>query len=149
MAHGSWKKVVAVIALDMTVLFSTACVRRTARFTTEPSGARVFLNDREIGETPATVEFSWYGDYDVIYRKEGYDTVKTNVPMEQPVYQLFPIDFFAEVLWPGEIHDHHDIPTQELKPSQPPARDELVQRAMELRDQALFEGPDSAQKTGR
>lgn len=138
-----------VAVLVIVSLPNLCCVRRTARFTTEPAGARVFLNDRDIGETPANVEFTWYGDYDVIYRKEGYNTIKTHVAIKPPVYELFPIDFVAEVLWPGEIHDHHDIPTQELTPHQLPDRDELVQRAMELRDQALIEGPDSAQKTGR
>ena len=110
-----------------------------------PEGVRVILNDREIGRTPATVEFTWYGDYDVVYRLKGYQTVKTNVVIKKPVYQMFPFDFVAEVLWPWELHDHHDIPVQELTPLQLPERDELVERAKQLRDRALFEEGTSPQ----
>ena len=135
--------------LALALLVCIGCVRRTARFTTVPEGARVVLNDREIGRTPATVEFTWYGDYDVAYRLEGHQTVKTNVIIDPPLYQRFPFDFVAEVLWPGELHDHHEIPTQQLQPLPTPDRDELIERARELRDRALFEGQGSAQEDGR
>lgn len=140
---------IAALVLVAALLISAGCVRRTARFESVPEGARVFLNDREIGRTPATVEFTWYGDYDVIYRLEGYETVKTNVVLNPPLYQRFPFDFFAEVLWPGELHDHHDIPAQELVTRKPINQDELIERAKELRDRALSESENSAEKDGR
>ena len=148
MKRGNCKKLLLGL-LAVLLLTGVGCVRRTARFTTVPEGARVLLNDREIGTTPATVEFTWYGDYDVVYRLEGHETVKTNVVINPPLYQLFPLDFVAEVLWPGELHDHHEIPTQQLQPLQLPDRDELIERARELRDRALFEGQGSAQEDGR
>ena len=140
---------IAGLVLTATLLIAAGCVRRTARFTSVPDGARVFLNDREIGRTPATVEFTWYGDYDVIYRLEGYETVKTNAVISPPLYQRFPFDFFAEVLWPGELHDHHDIPTQQLVARQPINPDELISRAKELRDRALLGSEKSAENDGR
>ena len=133
----------AGFVLAAALLITAGCVRRTARFTSVPDGARVFLNDREIGRTPATVEFTWYGDYDVVYRLDGYETVKTNAVISPPLYQRFPFDFFAEVLWPGELHDHHDIPTQELVARQPIDQDELIGRAKELRERALSESEKS------
>ncbi len=133
----------ASFVLAAALLITAGCVRRTARFTSVPDGARVFLNDREIGRTPATVEFTWYGDYDVVYRLDGYETVKTNAVISPPLYQRFPFDFFAEVLWPGELHDHHDIPTQELVARQPIDQDELIGRAKELRERALSESEKS------
>ena len=140
---------IATLVLVAAFLITAGCVRRTARFESVPEGARVFLNDREIGRTPATVEFTWYGDYDVVYRLDGYETVKSNAVLNPPLYQRFPFDFFAEVLWPGELHDHHDIPTQELVARQPINQDELIGRAKELRDRALFESENSAEKDGR
>ncbi|MCZ6655134.1 MAG: PEGA domain-containing protein [Planctomycetota bacterium] len=134
---------IASLVLTAAVLITAGCVRRTARFTSVPDGARVFLNDREIGRTPATVEFTWYGDYDVVYRLDGYETVKTNAVISPPLYQRFPFDFFAEVLWPGELHDHHDIPTQELVARRPINQDELISRAKELRDRALVGSEES------
>lgn len=130
-------------------LAAFGCVRRTARFTSDPPGARVFVNDEEIGRTPATIDFTWYGDYDVIYRLEGYQTVKTHAEVNPPIYQRFPLDFFAEVLWPGELHDHHDIATEKLTKAELPSETELIQRAMDFRDRALFEDLTDAETTGR
>ncbi len=138
----------AVIGLTLLGVAAGGCVRRTATFTTLPPGARLFLNDREIGRTPATVDFTWYGDYDVVYRLEGYEPRSTHVVIRPPWYQHFPVDFFAEVLCPAEIRDHHHIPTESLQPLQPPASEDLVERGMELRDRAVFEGNPSAQTPG-
>ena len=114
----------------------SACVRRTVSITTEPPNALVFLNDQEIGRSAVTTDFLWYGDYDVVIRKEGYKTLKTHWDIKPPWYQLIPFDFFAEVLWPGHIHDAHArhfvLQDQEL-----PTPEELVQRAEETREKAL------------
>jgi len=112
------------------------CVRRTLTITTEPSHALVLLNDQEVGRSAVTTDFLWYGDYDVIIRKEGYKTLKTHWNIQPPWYQVVPIDFLAEVLWPGKIHDqhHHHF---ELEPDIPPTTEELLERANELRERAL------------
>jgi hypothetical protein len=107
-------------------------------------GARVILNDREIGRTPATVEFTWYGDYDVIFRKDGFTTLKTHVQLDRPLYQYFPLDLFAELLWPGELHDHHEAPMAMLVEAPPVTGDALIERAMQLRDDALFQAGTDA-----
>ncbi len=104
--------------------------------TTDPQGARVFLNDQEIGRSEVTTDFLWYGDYSVILRKEGYQTLQTHWNIEAPWYQWMPIDFLAEVCWPGRIHDersNHFV----LQPQVIPAEDELISRAMETRMRAL------------
>lgn len=126
----------------------SGCVRRTARFTTEPAGARLYLNDEDVGRTPVTVAFTWYGDYDVRYRLKGYQTLHTHVRLNPPVYQIFPLDFFTEVMWPGELHDHHDVPTQTLLQAEPIDSATLQQRALEFRDRTLFESEPNAQAPG-
>jgi len=120
------------------VLLTTGCVRRTLTIETEPQGALVHLNDQEVGVTPVSTDFSWYGDYDVIIRKEGFDTVHSHVDLKPPWYQLFPIDFFFDVLWPGRIHDVR-YARFDLAPRSEPDTVEVVQRAKELRDRALLE----------
>lgn len=112
------------------------CVRRTITISTEPPQARVYLNDREIGRSTVTTDFLWYGDYDVIIRKEGYKTLKTHWEIKPPWYQVLPIDFFAEVLWPGHLHDYHENHFV-LEPAEIPTEEELLGRAMETRDRAL------------
>jgi hypothetical protein len=129
---------VLVLAL-LGLMAAPACVRRTISITTEPPNARVFLNDQEIGSSPVTTDFLWYGDYEVDVRKDGYETLQTSWKIDAPWYQVIPIDFFAEVLWPGQLHDYrqqHYV----LKPSEPADTEELLKRAGELRDQALEVG---------
>ncbi|MBN1513212.1 MAG: PEGA domain-containing protein [Phycisphaerae bacterium] len=114
------------------------CVRRTLTINTDPQGALVYLNDAEVGRTPVSVDFLWYGDYDVIVRKEGYATLQTDERINEPWYQVPPFDFFAEVLWPGRIHDQRSV-SYVLEPAVAPDREELLQRAEALRDETLYE----------
>ena len=117
-------------------LLSVGCVRRTLTITTEPPHALVFLNDQEIGRSRVTTGFLWYGNYDVVIRKEGYETLQTHCEVNPPWYQVIPFDFFAEVLWPGQLHDQqsrHFV----LEPRVLPAPEEVVERALETRRRAL------------
>lgn len=120
----------------LTLIPTAGCVRRTLTITTEPPNALVFLNDREVGRSDLTVDFVWYGDYDVVVRHEGYDTLKTNHHVKRPWYQYPPIDFFAEVFWPGHIVDRHSahfVMTEQVLPEP----DELIDRAVKMRDDSL------------
>ena len=115
---------------------SVGCVRRTISITTEPPHALVFLNDQEVGRSEVTTDFLWYGDYDVVIRKEGYETLQTHWRIKPPWYQVLPFDFFSEVIWPGYLHDvqtRHFV----LQPQQLPTSEEVVERALETRRQAL------------
>ena len=89
------------------LLFSTGCVERVIKISSQPSGALVWLNDREIGRTPLAVTFTFYGDYDVVIRKEGFNTIKTSKVTPTPWYEKAGIDFFSECLWPQTIIDEH------------------------------------------
>ena len=80
--------------------------------TTEPPSALIFLNDQEIGRSEVTTDFLWYGDYDIVIRKKGYQTLQTHWEIKPPWYQVIPIDFITEVIWPGQFHDersHHFV----------------------------------------
>ena len=95
----------ALAVMILVGLASAGCVRRTLIIETEPQGALVFLNDEEIGRSPVQREFLWYGDYDIVARKEGYATLHTHERINTPWYQVPGIDFFTELLYPGRIHD--------------------------------------------
>ncbi|MFQ5491385.1 MAG: PEGA domain-containing protein [Phycisphaerae bacterium] len=114
------------------------CVRRSLTIETEPAGALVFLNDEEVGRSPVTTGFTWYGDYDLIVRLDGYETLSTHFVVKRPWYQVPPIDFCAEVLWPGHVVDRRSFHFA-LAPAETPDRAELVDRAKTFRDRALFE----------
>ncbi len=90
-----------------TLCFLTGCVERYITVSTEPQGAIVWLNDEEVGSTPLTVPFTWYGDYDVVIRKDGYKTIKQPKKAEAPIYQWVGLDLIAECLLPFNFVDEH------------------------------------------
>jgi hypothetical protein len=125
--------VVSLIALSISLC---GCVERVVRIKTEPTGALVFLNDEEVGRTPLSAPFTWYGDYDVVIRKEGYRTLQTHRRTPRPWYQYVPIDFVVETLVPFTLRDEH-LWEYELAPYEPANEAELVRRAVGLRSRAL------------
>ena len=127
--------VFAITVLSMFLLTVLAgCVERKLTINTKPEGALVVLNDEEIGESPVSVSFNWYGDYCVRISKEGYETLNTHRDLKGPWYDHFPFDFFAEIVNPSRIVDSYEW-TFELSPRQQISRDELIQNANELKKQ--------------
>lgn len=49
----------------------TGCVERLITVHSTPAGALVYLNDEEVGRTPVSVPFKYYGTYDVRIEHEG------------------------------------------------------------------------------
>ena len=125
----------ALIAVSLIAnLLLGGCVERKLTINTEPQEAVVILNDEEIGVSPVTVSFNWYGDYNVTIRKEGFETLKTHRELKGPWYDKFPFDFFAQILSPKRIVDSYDW-TFELAPKQQIDREKLIQNAQELKEQ--------------
>ena len=110
------------------------CVERELTINTDPQGALVVLNDEEIGESPTTVSFQWYGDYNVRISKEGYETLKTHRKLKGPWYDGFPFDFFAQIVNPNRIADSYEW-TFELSPKRQISREELIRNAREAKKQ--------------
>lgn len=115
------------------------CVQRSVTIRTSPSGALVWLNDKEVGRTPVTVPFEWYGDYDVVIRKEGSETLKTHRQLKTPWYQVPPVDFAAELLIPFTVYDDH-VWEFGLAPAKPTSESEIIERARQMRSEAGKEG---------
>jgi hypothetical protein len=122
------------------------CVERTARIRTNPPGALIVVNDEEVGVSPVKFSFQWYGDYDIIARKPGYETLKTHHQINAPWYENPPFDFFAELLIPNMITDHREFPEFALTPAVEPAPADVVERAVEMRDRTLFQQGDKVTK---
>jgi hypothetical protein len=129
----------AILGLAL-VLATSGCVERRMRIETRPSGALVTVNDEEVGVSPVKMSFLWYGDYDIILRKPGYETLKTHYRVDAPWYQWPPFDLVTEALLPGTIRDDHVLPAFELVKAEQPAVSDVVERATELRDRTLYEG---------
>jgi len=114
------------------LLIVTGCVERKLTINTNPSGAVVLLNDEEVGVSPVTVPFNWYGNYNVTIRKPGCEMLQTHRKLAPPWYDYFPFDFFAEILYPGRIIDNYEW-SFDLKPQQEINRQDLIGAAEGLK----------------
>ena len=122
-------------ALGLSIgLLLTGCVERKLTINTKPQGALVLLNDEEIGTSPVTVSFEWYGDYWVRISKQGYESLNTHRLLKGPWYDSFPFDFFAQIISPDRIVDSYEW-TFELEPKKQISREQLIQNAENLKKQ--------------
>ena len=122
-----------LMALPVLLAPINGCIERTVSINTEPEGATVFLNDQEVGKSPVKVPFTWYGDYDIIIRKPGYQTVHTNRRIDAPWYQWPGIDLVTECLIPFTVHDDRVVDTLVLEQQSRPSNQELLDAANEMR----------------
>ncbi|MBN2136330.1 MAG: PEGA domain-containing protein [Sedimentisphaerales bacterium] len=122
-----------LLAVALAVTLFAGCVERRLTINTKPEDALVVLNDEEIGQSPVTVPFNWYGDYNVRISKDGYQTLKTHRLLQGPWYDKFPWDFFAQIVNPKRIIDSYEW-TFELSPKQPPDREQLIKNAQDLKE---------------
>ncbi|MHB0946823.1 MAG: PEGA domain-containing protein [Sedimentisphaerales bacterium] len=125
---------VIFIVVSVAFFFCAGCIERKITISTEPSGAMVLLNDEEVGTSPVTVGFEWYGDYSVQISKDGYQTLKTHQNLKRPVADRFPVDLFAD-MFSSKIYEYSW--SFKLEPLQPIDKDKLIESAVELQKQAL------------
>jgi len=111
-------------------LATTGCgTRRTITITSDPAGAMVYLNDREVGRTPVTVEFLWYGVYDVRLEAEGYEALWTTGQADAPLWDMPGPDLVAEAVgYQVDLRWHF-----ELAPREQAATEDVVDRARQMR----------------
>ena len=123
-----------IVAGFVSGILVPGCVERKLTINTQPQGALVILNDEEIGESPVTVNFDWYGYYSVRLSKEGFESLNTPQDLKGPWYDSFPFDFLAQIVYPGRIVSSYEW-TFELSPRQPASPGDLIQKADELKKQ--------------
>ncbi len=124
----------------------SGCVLRSLTIDSEPPGAMVYLDDEPIGETPVTTTFTYYGTRKIRLEKtdaEGRLLYERKVAYEKikpPLYQVFPFDFFSELVIPTTIKDEHYI-TYQLEPlKQLPKKEhqeKVIKNAGELRERLV------------
>jgi hypothetical protein len=120
------------------VLLCSGCMERQLTVKTEPADALVVLNDEEIGYSPVTINFEWYGDYNVRISKKGYQTLQTHRNLKRPIRDRFPFDLFVDALWPKRVVDKYEW-TFQLVPYEAPERQDLIDSAVSLEKDALAE----------
>ncbi|MEM7475231.1 MAG: PEGA domain-containing protein [Planctomycetota bacterium] len=124
-----------VIITLLVAMLSMGCVRRRLTVRTNPAGASVYVGKQLIGTSPASTSFTYYGDREVEVVADGYRTEKVMRKITPPWYQIPPLDFVSETLWPWEIRDERVIDIT-MVPAEIPPSEVLQARAEELRLQS-------------
>ena len=126
---------ISAMLLAGMLLTQSGCVRKRMTIVSNPPGAQVFIDNHEIGTTPVSTSYVYYGTRSVRLQKDGYESVTVERNFDPPWYEYPPIDFFAESLLPTELRDERVLEF-ELVPRQNAASEVVRDRAEELRGQA-------------
>jgi hypothetical protein len=111
---------------------SWGCVQRRMTIRSNPPGALVYVDDYQIGTTPVSTDFIYYGTRKIRLVKDGYETLTVRQPFPIPWYEIFPLDFVTENLWPWEIRDERVVDlAMSTTASMPP--ESVVARAEQAR----------------
>lgn len=91
----------------LVLALATGCVERKLIIKPDPADALVFVDGAEIAsvQSRAIYRYEHYGIHEVVVRKPSYAVEQRTVTLDPPWYQVFPIDFFFDVLWPATIED--------------------------------------------
>lgn len=121
----------AIVCLA-TVVTGAGCVQRRMTIRSNPPGALVYVDDYQIGTTPVSTDFVYYGTRKIRLVKDGYETLTVRQPFPIPWYEIFPLDFVSENLWPSEIRDERVVDLA-MMPAAATPPEEVVARAEQSR----------------
>ncbi|MEQ1829227.1 MAG: PEGA domain-containing protein [Pirellula sp.] len=102
---------------------------------TNPPGAMVYVDKNPVGLSPVSANFTYYGTRNVEITRDGYRTERFLRKFDPPWYEIPPLDFFSESLWPFEQRDERIIDVQ-LTPEPIVPKQALIASGEQLRLQA-------------
>lgn len=129
----------AAVAGVLAAAALAGCVQRRMTIRSNPPGALVYVDDYQIGTTPVSTDFVYYGTRKIRLIKDGYETLTVRQPFPIPWYEVFPLDFVTENLWPWEIRDERVVDLAMVPAGSVPA-ESVVSRA-ELARRSAGSGP--------
>ena len=97
------------VALALAAILSCGCVQRRMTIRSNPPGALVYVDDYQLGTAPVSHDFVYYGTRKIRLVKDGFETLTVRQPFPLPWYEIFPLDFVTENLWPAEIRDERVV----------------------------------------
>ena len=138
-AGGPWADRAALVAVLLATGLLAGCVQRRMTIRSNPPGALVYVDDYQVGTTPVSTDFVYYGTRKIRLIKDGYETLTVRQPFPVPWYQVFPLDFVTETVWPWEIRDERVVDLAMVPAGQVPA--EAVVGRAELARRSAGSGP--------
>lgn len=129
-------RLLLVVAALIVVVLPAGCVRRRLNVRSNPPGAVVFVDNQQIGTTPCSFDFTYYGTREIRLVKAGFETLTVNQPIPTPWYQIPPVDFVSDNLLPNEILDHRTVAFN-LEPQIIVPTEQLIERGNQLRQESM------------
>ncbi len=111
-------------------------MRRRMTIRSNPPAAMVIIDDQEIGMTPVSAYFTYYGTRKIKLIKPGYETAVALETIRPPWYQIPPFDLISDNFAGRELRDERVMEFQ-LEPQRMVSNQELLSRAKALRGGAL------------
>lgn len=142
---GAAKRGLLLAACAVSILSGIGCVERRMTVRTVPSNALVVIDGQEVGHSPVSVPFTYYGDRQIKVHKDGYETKTINQRVSTPWYEFTPIDFVSEVLVPWRIRDERNY-VYNLEPQTMVSNDQLLQRAEVMRQEGMNPPAEALQR---
>jgi hypothetical protein len=138
-----------LLCAALAALAACGCVQRRITIRSNPPGALVYVDKYEIGKTPCSVAYTYYGTREIKLVRDGYETLTVMQWIPPPWYQIPPLDFVSENVVPTEIRDERTY-TYQLVPTRVVPTDQLLSRAESLRRATQLEhlaAPPPARRT--
>jgi hypothetical protein len=124
--------VAAACAVIGAAFGAPGCVQRRMTIRSNPPGALVYVDDYQLGTTPVSHDFVYYGTRKIRLVKDGYETLTVRQPFPVPWYEIFPLDFVTENIIPWEIRDERVVDLQ-MQPAASTPAELVVARAEQVR----------------
>lgn len=119
------------------LLLLPGCVHRRVTIHSSPPGALAKVDGKVIGYTPASFDYTWYGEREVEVLRDGYETKRQLIKFGAPWYQHFPFEFFSDNFAGKHISDHRQIRIQ-MQPRRRDSSMDVLDRARSLRNEANY-----------
>src|ERR1041384_5794278 len=100
----------AALILAITAFGVSGCVDRRFVIDSDPPGAIVYVNGKQVGATPVEMPFTYYGKYRFVFVRDGYETWTVDEQVCAPWWEYIPLEFVSENLIPWTIRDVRYIP---------------------------------------
>ena len=125
-----------LLILASTTLLATGCVHRRLTINSNPAGALVRIDGQDIGYTPASIDYTFYGTREVQLVKDGYETQTQLIDINPPWYQRFPLDFISDNLLGTHIRDQRQFNLQ-MRPKSTAQAEGIINRGRSRRSDAV------------
>lgn len=126
---------------------TAGCVQRRLTIRSNPPGALVIIDQWNIGITPCSTDYIYYGKRHIQLIRDGYETLDDDRWIWPPWYEIPPIDFVSENFIPKELRDERIIDYQ-LTPQKVASTEQLLGRAENLRQSTRLESAAPSRTSG-